>query len=94
EVGQVYKLVGSNPPSFGKINKVTEQQVWDEDYLNIIELPNLAWSDWYQWVGEEVYCLHGAGFEVNRLAKATSEEIAIYERKVAEHESYWRASNE
>ncbi|MDN3073238.1 hypothetical protein [Enterococcus faecalis] len=45
----------------------------------------MAWGNWYQWVGEEVYCLHGAGFDVTRLIKATSEEIAIYEQKVAEY---------
>ncbi|EHA4031127.1 hypothetical protein JKN53_000108 [Enterococcus faecalis] len=85
EIGQVYKLADANPPSFGKINKVTEQQVWEEDCISS-KLPDLAWGNWYQWVGEEVYCLREAGFEVTRLTETTIEEVAIYERKVAEYE--------
>ena len=84
EVGQVYKLVDANPPAFGKVKKIIEQQVWEEDYFDI-EMINLALGDWYQWLGEKVYCLHGAGFEVTRLIKATSEEIAMYEQKVDEY---------
>ncbi|EPE2440938.1 hypothetical protein [Enterococcus faecalis] len=83
EVGQVYKLVDANPPAFGKVKKIIEQQVWEEDCITDTDL---ALGNWYQWVGEEVYCLHGACFEVTRLIKATSEEIAIYEQKVAEYE--------
>ncbi|MEB7428467.1 hypothetical protein NGC25_14490 [Enterococcus faecalis] len=82
EVGQVYKLVDANPPAFGKVKKIIERQVWEED---CIWSADLALGNWYQWVGEEVYCLHGAGFEVTRLIKATSEEIAMYEQKVAEY---------
>ncbi|EOI6002461.1 hypothetical protein ACMUVS_000673 [Enterococcus faecalis] len=84
EVGQVYKLVDANSPAFGKVKKIIEQQVWEEDCISS-KLPDLAWGNWYQWVGEKVYCLHGAGFEVTRLIKATSEEIAMYEQKVAEY---------
>lgn len=82
EVGQVYKLADANPPAFGKVKKIIERQVWEED---CIWSADLALGNWYQWVGEEVYCLHGAGFEVTRLIKATSEEIAIYEQKVDEY---------
>lgn len=82
EVGQVYKLVDANPPAFGKVKKIIERQGWEED---CIWSADLALGNWYQWVGEEVYCLHEAGFEVTRLIKATSEEIAIYEQKVAEY---------
>ncbi|MDN3137239.1 hypothetical protein P0E58_01835 [Enterococcus faecalis] len=84
EVGQVYKLVDANPPAFGKVKKIIEQQVWNEDYFDI-GMINLALGDWYQWIGEKVYCLHEAGFEITRLIKATSEEITIYEQKVAEY---------
>ncbi|WP_430611197.1 hypothetical protein IGL01_002321 [Enterococcus sp. DIV0340] len=82
EVGQVYKLVDANPPAFGKVKKIIERQVWEED---CIWSADLALGNWYQWVGEKVYCLHEAGFEVTRLIKATSEEIAMYEQKVAEY---------
>ncbi|MCV6008590.1 hypothetical protein ACFC7G_07215 [Enterococcus faecalis] len=82
EVGQVYKLVDANPPAFGKVKKIIERQCWEED---CIWSADLALGNWYQWVEEEVYCLHGAGFEVTRLIKATSEEIAMYEQKVAEY---------
>lgn len=80
EVGKVYKHSKSRPSAFGKVFKITEQQVWDEeeegDKLSII-----AWADWYQWIDRKVYCIHNAGFETDHLVKATSEEIAVYEKK-------------
>lgn len=86
-IGEIYKLTDAHPPAFGEVTSVTQNKIWNDD-AEENELLELAWADWYQW-RDEVYCIHGGGFEVERLVPATADEVAIYRQKVEEHKNYW-----
>ncbi|MDT2705744.1 hypothetical protein [Enterococcus dispar] len=75
-IGEIYKITDAHPPAFGEVTSVNSK----ED-----EFKWLAWADWYQWDDKNVYCIHGSGYEIERLVPATADEIAIYERKVVEY---------
>lgn len=84
-IGEIYKLTDAHPPAFGEVMSVTQSKVWNH-HLEEDELKRLAWADWYQWNEKDVYCIHGGGFEIERLVPATADEIGIYWQKVAEYE--------
>lgn len=87
-IGEIYKLTDAHPPAFGEVTSVTENEFWNE-ILEEDEQVRLAWADWYQWNEKDVYCMHGSGFEIERLVRATADEIAVYRQKVEEYKAYW-----
>ena len=84
EIEKIYKLTDSNPPAFAKIIKISKHNVWS-DVLEDDEEENLAWGNWYQWRGKDIYCTFNAGFEARRLILATQDEIDVYENKVRQY---------
>lgn len=85
EVGKVCALTDSKPPAFAKIEKVTKFEMWDDELEEDASII-IAFGDWYQWDGENVYRHANAGFETHRLVLATQEEIEIYEEKVNQYQ--------
>lgn len=83
-IGEIYRLTDSKPQAYAEILNVTHNVFWDGQE-EIFQEEKMAWGNWYIWSDKDVRVMCRAGFEVNRLIKATDEEIAVYRKKVVEH---------